>query len=988
MPNVDNQNPRARSGSINSKNYIVFGDLHAQGTSPQYKVKDPLNPLAALYASLAWVATIIRERGNVDGAICLGDIGHSPHKIDTPALCCLVDGFNLIRDALRDTGGGRLYIINGNHDAWLASGGVSLIEMFRLASDVTTVVSEPLLTPEGLAFVPYIDNEKFYESYNRLKKSDQPVKCVFFHQSVLGVDLMGHDLHGVDPANLMAVPHISGHIHTRQVVKNVTYIGSLLNHNFSDDLRKQEDARRGAAVVTISDSGVDIDYVANPETPYFVTFNEVDAPAISTSLEKFKGVGEKYFRLRCVGQKESVEKLFPSFDVQYVTPPKESSPPRSTMSVTVTMGDNLKKFAKLSGWPDAQVNYLMNTYAQALNAPVSICKIKSIVIHKLDIENFFSIGRIKLDESLLSGPSMVLVEGRNKDNPERVSNASGKSSMFAALQWVLYGDSDRDVGHSEIIRDGERSCKVVINFSVDGHRYTVKRSRTASGGSLTIMDDQTDTDVTPTHLAAAETYLQTLLTVPQNLFQSIVYFSQGFRANFSQLTPKGRSEVLDDLLDMGAYDSFMETLNSDARKLESEFNQVVQQLSRLEIQKISLTDEIQRSANVLQSLRSEQAAKVNRLRESIVGDEREVYETTQAVSQDDAEIVKLTSQIAELESKRAAMLEQKQMTLALCSSLDSSKADLQRKVDKLRTKMTSAHCDYCGGPVQEWVRAKMLGDLGRERNLKTSEINSANEFKGSVQAQFSKLVNEISALTAAINVVSSRRTGRNNRILSLTSKIGVSIKNLEELENASFDTNEQTIKLCQSKITDIDKSIEDCLAKQVAKADHIQYLGKAMEAFGRSGIRSFLFDALLGKVNQSLEAYASKLLGPSFGCTISAESSTKAGVVKNQVEVSIDSPGKNYKCLSGSEKRLVDIAINLAIQDYLASINAVSNILICDETFDALDSGALEVVVDTLKVLADEKKKAVFLISHNESLKSLVGASIVVEKSGGISRLI
>ena len=73
------------------------------------------------------------------------------------------------------------------------------------------------------------------------------------------------------------------------------------------------------------------------------------------------------------------------------------------------------------------------------------------------------------------GPTLVL--GRNVDNPLGSSNGAGKSSLFEALLWGLFGRLLRpDVGSKDVVRlDSQGGCMVEVQFSRDNMRYAVQR---------------------------------------------------------------------------------------------------------------------------------------------------------------------------------------------------------------------------------------------------------------------------------------------------------------------------------------------------------------------------------------------------------------------------------------------------------------------------------------------------------------------------------
>jgi DNA repair exonuclease SbcCD ATPase subunit len=94
-----------------------------------------------------------------------------------------------------------------------------------------------------------------------------------------------------------------------------------------------------------------------------------------------------------------------------------------------------------------------------------------------------------------------------------------------------------------------------------------------------------------------------------------------------------------------------------------------------------------------------------------------------------------------------------------------------------------------------------------------------------------------------------------------------------------------------------------------------------------------------------------------------------------------------YEGASGGERRKIDVAVFLALQDLAASRSQEQvRLAIYDEPFDALDETAQETVVE---LLLDEvqRKDTILVVTHREELKAFFPQRIIVRKEGGSSRL-
>jgi len=104
---------------------------------------------------------------------------------------------------------------------------------------------------------------------------------------------------------------------------------------------------------------------------------------------------------------------------------------------------------------------------------------------------------------------------------------------------------------------------------------------------------------------------------------------------------------------------------------------------------------------------------------------------------------------------------------------------------------------------------------------------------------------------------------------------------------------------------------------------------------------------------------------------------------KFSVDVKNMNGDSEYRGNSGGEKRRVDIAINMALQDLVTSrSNKSMDLIVYDEVFDGLDATGCEAVIELLQ----DKAKVfgtVLVVTHNDNLKQLFTKSMTVTKRAG-----
>lgn len=117
---------------------------------------------------------------------------------------------------------------------------------------------------------------------------------------------------------------------------------------------------------------------------------------------------------------------------------------------------------------------------------------------------------------------------------------------------------------------------------------------------------------------------------------------------------------------------------------------------------------------------------------------------------------------------------------------------------------------------------------------------------------------------------------------------------------------------------------------------------------------------------------------------------TKEGKVKEEVNAVISMDGElgiPIKSLSGGERSSVDLAVDLAVIDFIESQTGKGcDIFILDEPFTGLDSTSIE---HALKILQNSNiNKKLIIVDHNEVVKQMVGDRIVVIRDGTNSTIV
>lgn len=136
------------------------------------------------------------------------------------------------------------------------------------------------------------------------------------------------------------------------------------------------------------------------------------------------------------------------------------------------------------------------------------------------------------------------------------------------------------------------------------------------------------------------------------------------------------------------------------------------------------------------------------------------------------------------------------------------------------------------------------------------------------------------------------------------------------------------------------------------------------KGFSSSGLKAFVFNAMLTQLNLYAQTYASRLgFGVEFTIDMSKASKPFQTLVYKGNEV------KDYEDLSGGQKQRVDICIAFAMHDLITRNKSDINILIVDEMTDNLDISGTESFFDLIRQKAETK--TVYVVTHSDIIDGL-----------------
>ena len=151
------------------------------------------------------------------------------------------------------------------------------------------------------------------------------------------------------------------------------------------------------------------------------------------------------------------------------------------------------------------------------------------------------------------------------------SNGAGKSSLFDAMTWALFGRARRS--DDALINDASEICSVSFEFDYENNRYRIQREKPRGKGAtleFQIMDaGGAWKPLTEAGLRATEDRIRDVLRLDYDTFINASFFLQGKADMFTQQAPARRKEILSSILGLEVWESYREEA-ANRRRADSE----------------------------------------------------------------------------------------------------------------------------------------------------------------------------------------------------------------------------------------------------------------------------------------------------------------------------------------------------------------------------------------------------------------------------------
>lgn len=551
-------------------------------------------------------------------------------------------------------------------------------------------------------------------------------------------------------------------------------------------------------------------------------------------------------------------------------------------------------------------------------------------------------------------------------------NGAGKSTIFEALYWGLYGQSIKDSTLAELktkteYRDGEwEGTRVIVEFSIEETKYQVIRTLDFGKPAESSISIYKDHQMVPIeNKANAQEILTNIIGINAELFKQSIFFAQK-SLRLVDKTDAQKRDILDTLFDVEV-DKYVEKAKSESSELtnkitliEHKYQTSVRSLADLKSKKIA--DE--------QILNNFDKNKYDRLT-NIAGDILQKKEELDLIPKDDADIV----------APEPYNVVPYNQAVSRLAAIHTTISTLEYALKSLQPVATT--CPTCGGDLKPDKIAEMQEAYSNELQGLTTKLKDAQGNKIEIQVEVNSYEQEKSdhaKFLQEFGVLQMQNQATKYKIKQLETELKGLQDMYDMVQSQTCHVNEGSLMILGVEIDNLESSLTTLssnLAELKRDLDAYQYW--ASVGFGAKGIKAYIFQAMLTKLNTALRTYGERL-GIYVSFDVKTDTKSKAFSV---VIETLDGVKKSYSDLSGGEQRRVDVIVSFALHDLVCDTKQRPSIMVLDEPFEGLDEPGLDIAMQLIRTKA--QTLGVYLITHNINVDISWAETLQIKKVNNIT---
>lgn len=590
----------------------------------------------------------------------------------------------------------------------------------------------------------------------------------------------------------------------------------------------------------------------------------------------------------------------------------------------------------------------------------------------------------------LDNQGLVLITGQNDKTRAADNNGAGKSAIFRAIRWVLFGELDEGKAN-DAIRRGEKSVVGELHAAEPDDPDAVwrfVRARKSNKPSFDIFPPGASDPMPGSPDELAEEVVRRF-GFDARTFKATIYHAQKDPERFASSAVKdtARKAILHRVLgterlrdaekrcrtEVGAIQKRIDGFEADARRIEAQAAE--HDVDGLQARADEWdADRDKRREAALDEAR-EAVAEVKRFA-ALAGDVKGLEDDLASVDEDIEKAEGASKRMAELDEELVEAREKKVEAGATKRALGGELEGVRRRLEDLADDT----CPTCTTPIKAGTKAgKAKKALEADEKRLDEELKAARDAEKAAAAEVERLESDRRKARVLADKLGGFRKERDDFVERLAearaaddSKAAArataerAATRAKEIR-AEANPHADDLDRAKARRGVLEAELEGVNEKLEGERRELEHWSFWVTGFGNKGLPSYLLDRAMPELTEQTNAYLRILSDGDITVEFSTMAAKAKGGYTDEITIYTEIEGFSDVPPSGGQAKKIELAADLALMDLAARGTPRIPLLMLDECFDGLDATSATRVMRLLHELR-ERFGSIFVITHDDDL--------------------
>jgi len=266
-------------------------------------------------------------------------------------------------------------------------------------------------------------------------------------------------------------------------------------------------------------------------------------------------------------------------------------------------------------------------------------------------------------------------------------NGSGKSTLLEGCFFALYGANALDRTLEDVVTTGLSESEIDLSFAHNGETYDLHRRIRVASERATTADCVLETaDETVEGVQSVQAQIRSMLRMDAEAFVNCAYVQQGEVNRLITATPTERRQMIDDLLQLGALETYRERAGDARLAVEDVLDSWTDRLEDREARIAEMeAKNLHERQNAAQTERKELEAETESLEESREQARETLADAASTLEEQAEKPEELEAVLERIDSLRESISETESERDALEAEIESRRDELEESEDRIES---------------------------------------------------------------------------------------------------------------------------------------------------------------------------------------------------------------------------------------------------------------------------------------------------------------